>query len=608
MQRVGILFSLGLVLLFASRSEAKVFVVTDTADTTDIHSLRGAVIFANRLGGHNTILLRGPSRPEKHFQPIYYLTISGPKEDHSRTGDLDITGGDLTIIGSSPGATIDAAELGDRVFQVFPKAHLTLFRLAIKGGRAPASGFFAPEIGNGGAICNSGSLNLQECILTDNASGGGSYVEGNGGGTGGEDGGAVYNSGKVSMSDCLIQENFCGDGFDGAYGGSGGGIENNGACVLIRCFISGNRSGSGGSPSGNAFNFGGNGGNGGGIFNSGAMTLTKCVIDGNLTGYGVGGVGGGGNGAGIYNAGRMLVDYSSIFGNTNGSGGNGSSGDSSSLGGIPGPGGSGAGIFNAGKLDLNMSTISSNFCGIGGAGGPLRGGGADGGAGGSGGGVYNAGSLHLTSCTIVLNRTAQGGDGGNGYSFLDINLVANGGQGGGGGGIFNQGTNTIIARNTLIAVNTISQGGQGGTTVFIPFGPVLIPSPPPSPTNELGNAGADGVGPDIAGDFISEGFNLIGAADGGFGFASEGSGDLAGTVASPIDPLIGPLQMNGGPTPTHALLPGSPAIDQGKSFNNHNDQRGERRPFDYSTIPDATGGDGSDIGAFELRPRQNGRN
>jgi hypothetical protein len=58
--------------------------------------------------------------------------------------------------------------------------------------------------------------------------------------------------------------------------------------------------------------------------------------------------------------------------------------------------------------------------------------------------------------------------------------------------------------------------------------------------------------------------------------------------------------MNGGPTPTHALLSGSPAIDQGNSFGVHTDQRGHHRPYNYTAIPNAPGGDGSDIGAFEM--------
>src|SRR3989441_6741713 len=60
---------------------------------------------------------------------------------------------------------------------------------------------------------------------------------------------------------------------------------------------------------------------------------------------------------------------------------------------------------------------------------------------------------------------------------------------------------------------------------------------------------------------------------------------------------------NGGPTITHSLLCTSPAIDKGKSFGLMTDQRGRTRPFDLadSVYPNAVGGDGSDIGAYETQ-------
>ena len=66
--------------------------------------------------------------------------------------------------------------------------------------------------------------------------------------------------------------------------------------------------------------------------------------------------------------------------------------------------------------------------------------------------------------------------------------------------------------------------------------------------------------------------------------------------------MLSPLADNGGPTPTQALLWGGPAIDKGKSFGQTTDQRGVPRPHDLSSITNASGGDGSDIGAFEFVP------
>jgi hypothetical protein len=95
----------------------------------------------------------------------------------------------------------------------------------------------------------------------------------------------------------------------------------------------------------------------------------------------------------------------------------------------------------------------------------------------------------------------------------------------------------------------------------------------------------------------SGGFNLIGQTDGSSGWVGS---DLTGTVAVPFDPLLGPLQNNGGPTPTMAPALSSAVVDQGYSFGLTTDQRGAARPFVYPTTTLPPSGDGSDIGAVEL--------
>ena len=97
----------------------------------------------------------------------------------------------------------------------------------------------------------------------------------------------------------------------------------------------------------------------------------------------------------------------------------------------------------------------------------------------------------------------------------------------------------------------------------------------------------------VAGTITNGGYNLDSGTSCGFP-----------TQNSTKDPLLGPLADNGGPTKTHALLEGSPAIDQGNSFGESTDQRGLPRPSDFVGIPNASGGDGSDIGAFELQLRE----
>jgi hypothetical protein len=97
----------------------------------------------------------------------------------------------------------------------------------------------------------------------------------------------------------------------------------------------------------------------------------------------------------------------------------------------------------------------------------------------------------------------------------------------------------------------------------------------------------------VFGDFASQGHNLIGDPFGSSGFGV--TGDLVGTTESPLDPRLGPLANNGGPTRTHALLAGSPAIDHGDSSVSGTDQRGRPRLKDG----DGRGGPAVDIGAVE---------
>jgi hypothetical protein len=78
-------------------------------------------------------------------------------------------------------------------------------------------------------------------------------------------------------------------------------------------------------------------------------------------------------------------------------------------------------------------------------------------------------------------------------------------------------------------------------------------------------------------------------------------GESGRITGSPLtaDPLLGPIQDNGGPTETMAPAGGSPAGDAGSAFGLTTDQRGRSRPSDFAAI--ANRGDGADIGAVELQ-------
>jgi hypothetical protein len=100
--------------------------------------------------------------------------------------------------------------------------------------------------------------------------------------------------------------------------------------------------------------------------------------------------------------------------------------------------------------------------------------------------------------------------------------------------------------------------------------------------------------PDVNGAIASQGFNLIRTRGTSFGYVTSDLPDGS-------NPMLEALGNNGGPTQTHRLLAGSAAIDKGNSFGLTTDQRGLTRPVDNPGITNATGGDGADIGAFEVQ-------
>src|SRR6266571_3894603 len=172
-------------------------------------------------------------------------------------------------------------------------------------------------------------------------------------------------------------------------------------------------------------------------------------------------------------------------------------------------------------------------------------------AGDAGGMFMGGGNLFLTNVTISGNSAAADGGGlqvANVTAVL-INATITGNSAAAGGGIFRT-IGTVVLRNSIVANN--AAGGNCNTTV------------------------------------VSAGNNLDSGNTCGLTFL----GDLINT-----DPLLGPLQNNGGQTDTHALPAGSPAIDAGTNTGcPATDQRGVARPFDGN-------GDGTpvcDIGAYEF--------
>jgi hypothetical protein len=207
-----------------------------------------------------------------------------------------------------------------------------------------------------------------------------------------------------------------------------------------------------------------------------------------------------------------------------------------------------------------------------------------------GGGIHNnGGTMSLRNCTVSGNTTNNGGAGilnSGTLSFNRSTLSGNVAQNGNGGGLVNTGTATIT--RSTIANNSATGAGGGihGPSGTINMGDTIV---------ALNTAPS---GPDFNAILTSQGFNLVGDHD-GLLFAKGFASDKIGVTAAQLK--LDVLQNNGGPTMTHALLAGSVAIDAGFASGGTTDQRGLLRPVDFPDLPNATGGDGSDIGAFEFQ-------
>jgi hypothetical protein len=233
----------------------------------------------------------------------------------------------------------------------------------------------------------------------------------------------------------------------------------------------------------------------------------------------------------------------------------------------------GGGVYNAGTLTLANTTISDN-------------------SGFGGGGIYNeGGTVTLTSSTLSGNSAVTRGSGifnmGT-ATVLSSTISGNSALGGNGGGLINNGTLTLT--NSTVSGNSATGAGGGLNNL----------SGTVTSKNTIIALNTAASNPDLNGSLTSAGFNLIGDNSGAVITPAQFS-DQIGTAGLPIDPLLGPLQNNGGPTFTQALLTGSPALDNGNSSGSVTDQRGLPRPDDDPAVANGDGSDGSDIGAFELQ-------
>jgi polymorphic membrane protein len=259
----------------------------------------------------------------------------------------------------------------------------------------------------------------------------------------------------------------------------------------------------------------------GGIYNDHAtLTVSNCTVQYNRADWG----------GGIYNdayyqgSATLTIVNSTISGNC-----------------ACGGGAYGGGIYSDGTLTIINTTVSGNAAIT-----PSP-------EEGYGGGIYaGGGALTISGSTITGNFASLWGGGINGGGTITNSTISGNTAGGGndhrpgqGGGIFGGGTirNTTITGNTAWGDDFKGPGLGGG----IYAGGTIM--------NSIISYNSATEGANIYFGVASQGYNVCSDDCGGY---LNGPGDQINT-----DPLLGPLQDNGGLTFTHELLPGSPAIDAG---------------------------------------------
>ncbi|MEA5417611.1 CHAT domain-containing protein [Spirulina sp. CCNP1310] len=409
-------------------------------------------------------------------------------------------------------------------------------------------------IGRGGGINSNAEVTLTNSMVSGNSSG--------------TDGGGIYSMSGVTLTDSTVSGNLA---------DWGGGIQSSIGVMLTNSTISGNSGVNGGgilapvvtltnsTVSGNSANE-----RGGGILNNGAVTLTNSTVSGNSANS---------DGGGIWSNGAMTLTNSTVSGNSATFTGGGIytlgvvtltnstvSGNSATF--------TGGGIWSNGEVTLTNSTVSGNSANL------------------DGGGIFSDRAVTLTNSTVFGNSANSGG--GMLVTFEAVTLtnstISGNSASSHGGGIESFGAVTL--NNSTIAFNTA--GTLGGGLSFSGNNPHSINNT----INKtiIANNTAP-TGPDVGIWSDTHTFNISHSlildtsgmnANGSTGIPTNGvNGNIVG-----LDPLLGPLQNNGGPTQTHALLAGSPAINAGNNaLTTTEDQRGQPRISDLIV----------DMGAYELQ-------
>ncbi len=252
------------------------------------------------------------------------------------------------------------------------------------------------------------------------------------------------------------------------------------------------------------------------------------------------------------------------------------------------------GILNDGHLTLNNTIIRDNMS-------TQHGGGIRNGSGATliinnstvqdnvasfyGGGIVNYGSAIINNSTIKNNRSTNfvgGGIMASSATLIINNSTVSGNTARWGGGLGVDPGRTVLLDNSTFSNNTgTTSNGAINNNGTVSLANTII-------------AGNQGSNPDCDGTLASRGYNLIQNTSG-----CTIVGDFTGVITGQ-SPSLEVLQDNGGDTQTHALLPGSPAIDAGSCSITTIDQRGFSRPVDLAAAVNVD--DGCDIGSYEVGP------
>ncbi|MCW5890226.1 MAG: right-handed parallel beta-helix repeat-containing protein [bacterium] len=617
---------------------AATFTVDSTADAVDANpgngacataagacTLRAAIQEANALAGADTVNLPAGT---------YRLSLVGVGEDLAATGDLDVTQA-LEVVGAGRDETVIDGLSNDGIFHVQATVPFTVRGVTLRNGfGATGAGGAILHLGDaalviesariernlaanaGGVLHSSGALTVRDTVFVANVAAG--------------TGGALYHpDGPTTIADCEFRDN--------SASGPGGAVYLTGAgnATITNTTFTRHKSALGGSlyanlvgglsVAGSRFTSCTAGGGAGGcvyaVLTGGGFTFADTVVedasatagggvlavtdqDGSITNCRFTGNASNGGGGAIYSqaAGTFGITGSRFERNDGGAG----------------PGGA---IYHAGNGGVTLTDVAfvDNGAAVGGAilvatdqalaitRGTFRDNVA---APGPGGGIYvtAAGALTLAESAIEGNVSTLTPGGGAyvvsvaGAVTVERSTFANNAaltSNGIAGALFAAGTGLTVGNSTFSG-NTA--GGQGGALY------AAVPTTIASSTF-VGNGAAvegssifNGAAVSIRGSVL--GRPAFGAGCAGVALTSDGDNvDQDGGCAlagirdrADLDPQLGPLQDNGGPTPTHEPAPTSPLVDTNGGICPPTDQRGVARPTDGND----DGTVGCDVGAVEF--------